>query len=68
MKRRRKIHLVHTACKRCGTPLVTTNRSIYGADTLKAELGPLCEKCITPDEKQKMLEGQLSAAMACCAR
>lgn len=57
VRRRRKIEIIHVSCKRCGCALVTTSRSIYGADALKAELGSICEQCITPEERHRILNG-----------
>ncbi|BAY58540.1 hypothetical protein NIES2135_54130 [Leptolyngbya boryana NIES-2135] len=57
VRRRKKIEVIHTPCKRCGCDLVTTSRSIHGADVLKAELGSICERCITPEERERILHG-----------
>lgn len=59
----RRIYIVETKCKRCGKPLHTTNRSLYGADALKAELGSICSACTTPEEKERILHGTASAIL-----
>lgn len=63
MSRRRRFYLVHTTCRRCGIPLMTGNRSLFGADTLKANYDRLCEGCTSEEERRIMLEGQAAAAL-----
>jgi hypothetical protein len=50
-----KIQIITTSCRRCGCKLATASRSIYGADRAKAELGSICERCITPAERERIL-------------
>lgn len=61
--RRRDFHLVQTACRRCGKPIMTGSRSLVGADDLKAQLGEICGQCITPEEEAMILEGQAQAIL-----
>lgn len=63
MARRRRPLIVHTNCKRCGKPLVTTSRSIMGLDKLKERLGSICSNCTTPEEKQEMLDAMAGAIL-----
>lgn len=59
-----RISLVMTACRRCGKPITTGSRSLYGADEAKAKLDRICEICITPDERQAILAAQAVAITA----
>ena len=52
----KRFRLIPTSCRRCGKPLYTGNRSLYGFDKEKRELDRICEKCITPEEKERMLK------------
>jgi RNase P subunit RPR2 len=45
-----KFKLIETTCRRCGTPLFTGNRSLFGFDKEKADLDRICGKCMTPEE------------------
>ncbi|MEG3537512.1 DUF2688 domain-containing protein [Citrobacter freundii] len=49
-----KKSLVHTHCRRCGCSLIMSERSIWGADALKAELGQICADCLTPEEHHRI--------------
>ncbi|MBL7324962.1 DUF2688 domain-containing protein, partial [Escherichia coli] len=42
--------LIHTHCKRCGCSLTMLKHSVFGANSLKAELGQICAECLTPEE------------------
>jgi len=53
-----KINIVMTKCKRCGKPLVKTDRSLYGLDTLKEKYGDICQDCMSEDETMEMLREQ----------
>ncbi|EEI0740498.1 DUF2688 domain-containing protein [Salmonella enterica] len=46
--------LIHTHCKRCGCSLTMLKHSVFGANSLKAELGQICAECLTPDSKEIM--------------
>ena len=59
-----KIAIISTTCRRCGKPIATLNRSLYGADELKARLDRICTDCITVDEAQEILNGQAEAILA----
>ena len=49
---RKRPRIVTVACKRCGKSIVSSTRF---ADTeLYRELGQICEKCITPNEEQRV--------------
>lgn len=50
-----KFRLVNTTCPRCGKPTMTGNRSLWGADQLKAKYSGICSSCTTPEEKQEIL-------------
>ena len=54
-RRRTRFALVHTECKRCGAPIVTGNRSLFGADALKARYGSICDACMPEAEQEQML-------------
>ncbi len=60
---KRRIHLIHTECKRCGRPLMTASRSIHGADQLKARLGDICDACITKEEEREIEQGIAGAIL-----
>ena len=49
-RRRTRFHLVHDTCRRCNAPIMTGNRSLYGADDLKARFGSICSRCFLPEE------------------
>jgi hypothetical protein len=63
----RKLHIINTTCKRCGKPLATLNRSLWGADAAKQEYGSICEKCITPLERQAIEQALDNAVYRKCA-
>lgn len=63
MSRRRKFYLVKTQCRRCGTSLFTSNRSITGADAAKRQYDRLCEDCTTPEEADAMIDAQAAALL-----
>lgn len=46
--------LIHTQCSRCGCSLFMAERSIWGADAIKAELGQICAECLTPEEHHRI--------------
>ena len=48
---RGRIELVLVPCKRCGFPITTTNRSLYGLDSLKAQIGVICQTCVSLEEQ-----------------
>ena len=52
--RKSKFHLIHTNCRRCGKPLMTGSRSLFGMDEAKKQLDRLCGDCITPEEKDQL--------------
>jgi RNase P subunit RPR2 len=53
--RKVKFQLIETTCKRCGRPLITGNRSLYGFNEQKARLDRICKDCITPEEQAELL-------------
>jgi Protein of unknown function (DUF2688) len=59
----KRFALVKTNCRRCGCEVFTGNRSLYGADRLKAELGGICSGCITAEEEARILSGQVEAIL-----
>ena len=46
--------LIRTHCKRCGCSLTMLKHSIFGANSLKAELGQICAECLTPEENHRI--------------
>lgn len=52
---RRRFHLITTTCRRCGRPVATGNRSLYGLDALKAQWDRICQSCMTPEESDALL-------------
>jgi hypothetical protein len=50
-----RIRIIQTACRRCGAPVATASRSVWGLDALKAKLERICEACMTPEEQDAML-------------
>lgn len=61
--RKSRIAIFKTHCKRCGKEVYTTNRSITGADALKAELGSICQDCITPEEELRILHSTANSIL-----
>ena len=57
------IKIISTTCRRCGKPIATLNKSLYGCDELKAKLDRICTDCITVDEAQEILKGQAEAIL-----
>jgi hypothetical protein len=53
-----KIKIEMTKCRRCGKSLATTNKSIYGMDSLKAKWGNICADCSTQEERFQILKEQ----------
>lgn len=47
-----KFQLINSTCRRCGEPIVTSNRSLFGADAKHAKFAGIC--CLTPDELKEM--------------
>jgi RNase P subunit RPR2 len=54
--RKSRFTLIQTTCKRCGKPLMTGSRSLFGFDKEKAELDRICKNCITPEEQSRILK------------
>ena len=50
----KKFSLIQTTCRRCGKPLMTGNRSLFGNDKDKKRLDRICSKCVTPEEAKEM--------------
>ncbi len=53
--RKSKFQLIQTTCRRCGKPLMTGNRSLFGLDEAKKRLDRICANCITPEEQAEIL-------------
>jgi len=49
---KKKFGLLVTTCRRCGKPLLTGNRSLYGNDEAKSRLDRICKECLTPAEQR----------------
>lgn len=58
-----KVKVTSTVCRRCGRPIATLSKSLYGCDELKARLDRICTGCITVDEAQEILAGQAEAIL-----
>ena len=58
-----KVKVISTVCRRCGRPIATLNKSLYGCDELKARLDRICTDCITVAEAQEILNGQAEAIL-----
>ena len=54
--KKQKFQLIETTCKRCGKKLFTGNRSLFGFDKEKSELGRICKNCITSEENNRLLK------------
>ena len=61
--RRPKFELIKTSCRRCGCELYTGSRSLFGADAAKAKYDRICDKCVTEQERNEMLNAQASAIL-----
>lgn len=61
--RNKPIQVITTSCRRCGKQLATLNRSITGADELKAKYDRICADCITKEEEREILEGQAASIL-----
>lgn len=55
---RKRIQIIMSKCRRCGTPLATASKSIWGDESTKKKYELICEKCLTPDEKSDMFNRQ----------
>ncbi len=52
----KRIVLYETHCRRCGKPVTTANRSLYGLDALKAQYDRICHDCMTDTERNELLD------------
>ena len=59
-----KPKILTTACRRCGKPLATLNKSLCGLDELKARLDRICTDCITSEETQEILNAQAKVILS----
>lgn len=56
MKKRRRPQMIQAECRRgCGATLHTLDRSLYGLDEIRKKYYLICAECLTPDEKEEML-------------
>lgn len=62
MKHRKQFHLIATTCRRCGKPLMTGSRSLWGAENARAKFAEICSDCITPEDRAEM-EQAVNAAV-----
>ena len=60
--RKNRFKLIPVRCPRCGKEVYTGNRSLWGADQVKAKYQGICSSCITPEEKAEMMQ-ELSEAV-----
>jgi hypothetical protein len=56
---RKRIAIIVSKCRRCGKPLATASRSIWGADAIKKKYELICDDCLTPEEKDDMFQKQV---------
>lgn len=49
-----KFYLYQTTCRRCGKPVTTGSRSLFGNDEVKSRLDRICSECITPEEQAEI--------------
>lgn len=70
MKRSRsKITLVAVECHRgCGRQVTTLTRSIVGAHAAHAKFSGICQHCITPEEREEILNAQADAILTTAGR
>lgn len=47
--------MVNSNCKRCGKPIITSNRSLFGNNSAHAKWAGIC--CLTQDELKEMRGG-----------
>lgn len=52
--RKVKYQLYTTECKRCGNPVTTSTRSLYGANSAHAKYAGICSDCMWPEEREEM--------------
>lgn len=50
--RKPKFKLINSTCKRCGKPIITSNRSLFGNSSGHAKWSGIC--CMTVDELKEM--------------
>lgn len=53
--RRSRIQLVIRNCPRCGREMAGTNRPIFGSNEVHRRLAGVCEKCVTPEEREEII-------------
>lgn len=51
----RPIALAEARCSRCDKAIYIATRSVLGLDRLKAKWGIICEDCIEPEERHRMM-------------
>ena len=44
------VRLINTKCKRCGKPLTTLSKSIWGAEDARSKYAEICSSCMTDEE------------------
>lgn len=53
--KRIKYQLYETKCKRCGKPLMTSTRSLWGSDEGHSKYSGICSSCLTNTENEDMV-------------
>lgn len=57
VKKNMRPRIIQTAnCRRCGKNILTLDRSLTGADDVKAKYDRICSACITPEEEVEIIE------------
>lgn len=57
-----KYKLSSTKCKRCGKNIMSSNKSLHGANETHAKYSGICSECITPEER-KEIEDSIAEAL-----
>jgi len=47
-----KFQLINSNCRRCGGPIITSNRSLFGSDAKHEKFAGIC--CLTLEELKEM--------------
>jgi hypothetical protein len=55
MTRRTRFQLISTTCRRCGKPIATGSRSLFGLEDLKTQYDRVCQDCLSSDEQNDLL-------------
>ena len=62
LERKRPIQIILSKCRRCGKPLATASRSIWGIDpAIRQKYQLICDKCLKPEEKKELEQASVEA-------